>query len=72
MSPDLKHASIWLSVYGRSAKKATADVLNMRKNFSRSIASTSTTKFSPKLEFYFDTSAEYADNMNRLIGDIEK
>lgn len=71
VSPDLKHAAVWLSIYGQDTARAAAEILDMQKEYSRRVATISTTKFSPKLRFHFDTSAEYADKINRLINAIK-
>lgn len=70
VSPDLKHATLWISIYGQQADIAKDQIIPLRQELSRSIALSSTTKFSPKLDFRFDNSAEYADKINRLIQDI--
>lgn len=70
VSPDLKYATVWLSIFGRMSDQAASEIVAMTSEFSRKIANLSTTKFAPKLRFNFDTSAEYADNINRLIKGI--
>lgn len=71
VSPDLKHALLWVSIFGRQTEAAASAVLAMQPSLSRLVARVSTTKFSPKLKFEFDTSAEYADKINRLIKKVD-
>ncbi len=70
VSPDLKHATLWLSIFGRETEAAAQAVLAIRSDLSRLVAKASTSKFSPKIRLEFDTSAEYADEINRLIKGI--
>lgn len=54
ISPDLKLAHIWISVFGKNADQVFANVLENQGEISRAVAAQNTAKFSPKLNFRRD------------------
>ncbi len=54
ISPDLKIAHVWISVYGAAANAVFEDVLKHQGTISKAVAAQNTAKFSPKLNFRRD------------------
>ena len=74
VSPDLKHAKVYISVYGDEEKKmATLEGLRSAAPFIRRyLASTINLRNTPELTFLMDESIEYGVNMSKLIDDVNK
>lgn len=74
VSPDLKHAKVYISVYGDEEKKmATLEGLRSATPFIRKhLASTINLRNTPELTFLIDDSIEYGVNMSKLIDDVNK
>lgn len=74
VSPDLKHAKVYISVYGDEEKKmATLEGLRSAAPFiRRHLASTINLRNTPELTFLIDESIEYGVNMSKLIDDVNK
>ncbi|MDE7422280.1 MAG: 30S ribosome-binding factor RbfA [Lachnospiraceae bacterium] len=74
VSPDLKHAKVYISVYGNEEKKmATLEGLRSAAPFiRRHLASTINLRNTPELTFLMDESIEYGVNMSKLIDDVNK
>lgn len=74
VSPDLKHAKVYISVYGDEEKKmATLEGLRSATPFIRKhLASTINLRNTPELTFLIDESIEYGVNMSKLIDDVNK
>ena len=74
MSPDLKNARVYFSIFGTPEKqKLTMDMLNGEKQHIRSeVAHRVVLKFVPALHFYHDTTMDEADKINRLLSKIHK
>src|SRR5437868_4292788 len=73
MSPDLRHARIYISVMGTpEEQKATMDALASAKGFiRRELAARLDLRFAPDVQFKLDTSAEYSDRISRLLNDLK-
>jgi len=73
MSADLKYARIFVSVMGTpEEQQATMDALTSGKGFiRREIASRLDLRFAPDIQFRLDTSAEYSDNITRLLNELK-
>lgn len=68
MSPDLKHANIFVSALGHSDAKAFADALNKASSFLRGrLAKAIDSKFTPKLKFIGDNSYDFAVQIDELL-----
>lgn len=66
VSPDLRHATVWVGVLGDAAK--TVERLNgLVGPFQRAVARALATKFTPRLHFELDTNAQYAEDIERLL-----
>jgi ribosome-binding factor A len=74
MSPDLKIAKIYFSIFGSPEKQAnTMKVLNDNKQHLRSeVAHRVQLKFAPALQFYHDTTMDEVDKINKLINKIHE
>jgi ribosome-binding factor A len=74
MSPDLKIAKVYLSVFGSEAVQSKAmKMFESEKQHIRGlVASHVQLKFAPALQFYLDRTLEEADKINRLIKKIHE
>ena len=74
MTPDLKIAKVYFSVFGSEEVKSRAmKVLEGEKQRIRGlVASHVQLKFAPTLQFYLDQTLEEADRINRLINKIHE
>jgi ribosome-binding factor A len=71
--PDLKTASVYLSVFGQVDKEALLALLEKRKGYLRKyIASEVKLKYNPDLIFYLDPTPEYEARIDRLIEQLKK
>lgn len=70
VSPDLKQATVWVSVIGDDADGAMARVAEVRREVQQSVNRRMTTKFVPKLRFELDRGGEYADRINRVLKNL--
>ncbi len=72
LSPDLKHAKIFVTTNSFSENNFFIDKLNHKSNLiQRKIASSLTLKFTPKIKFFFDNSFEYSNKINKLLETIK-
>ena len=74
MSPDLKIAKVYFSVFGREEVQGRAmKMLEGEKQRIRGlVASHVRLKFAPSLQFYHDHTLEEVDRINRLINKIHQ
>ena len=74
VTPDLKQAKVYISVYGDDEKKqATMQGLKSATPFIRKhLAKTINLRNTPELTFVMDASIEYGVNMSKLIDDVTK
>lgn len=74
MSPDLKLAKVYFSIFGSQEKQQlTMKMLNDEKQHIRGeVAHRVHLKFAPALQFYHDTTMDEADKINRLLSKIHK
>ncbi len=72
MSPDLKIAKIYFSIFAAPEKQAaTMKMLEEQKQHIRGeVAHRVRLKFAPALQFYHDTTMDEVDKINRLINKI--
>lgn len=72
MSPDLKIANIYFSIYGNEKDVAFSfKVLEKRKASVRlHVGREVILKYVPELRFFIDDTLEYTDKMNRVMKDI--
>jgi ribosome-binding factor A len=71
LSPDIKSAKIWVSIYGKSILTARNKLISMRDYLQKQLATELKTKFTPSIIFEFDKSAGYADKINRLLDNLK-
>ena len=72
LSPDLKNAKIFVTTNSEFENKLFIDELNYKsKLIQRKIASNLTSKFTPKIKFFFDNSFEYSNKINNLLETIK-
>lgn len=74
MSPDLRHAKVYVSTMGNAAeKKASLDTLNHAAGWiRRELGQRIRIKFLPEIVFHYDTSQEYGERIDRLLDEIHE
>ncbi len=74
VSPDLRYARVFVSVFGSSdEKRETLDVLTRASGFvRRQIGARIRLRHIPELTFDIDESVEHGDRMMQLIDEIKK
>ena len=74
VSPDLKIAKVYVSVFGdANRKQRSMDLLEQEKGFVRSeLGHSIRLKFTPALTFYLDESLDRAMNINKILNKIHK
>ncbi|MGI8623665.1 MAG: 30S ribosome-binding factor RbfA [Solirubrobacteraceae bacterium] len=72
-SPDLRHASVWVSVLGdETQRKLTLDGLRSAHGvLQREVARQLRLKYTPQLEFGYDDTAERAARVERLLRETD-
>ena len=73
LTPDLKNAKIFVTTNSETENKIFIDELNHKsKLIQRKIASNLTSKFTPKIKFFFDNSFEYSNKINSILETIKQ
>ena len=73
LSPDLKNAKIFVTTNSLSENKILINELNNKSKFiQKKIALNLTSKFTPKLKFFFDNSFEYSDKIHNILNTINR
>ena len=73
LSPDLKNAKVFVITNSVDTNKLFIDELNNKsKLIQKKIALNLTSKFTPKLKFFFDHSFEYSDKINNILQTINR
>jgi ribosome-binding factor A len=74
MSPDLRHAKIFISLMGtESEKKESLQALNHATGWMRhELGQKIRTRFIPELIFLMDTSQDYGNHIDSLIAEIHR
>ena len=73
LSADLKNAKIFVTTNSVDANKLLIDELNHKsKLIQKKIALNLTSKFTPKIKFFFDNSFEYSDKINNILASINR
>lgn len=65
--PDLKHATVWVSVLGGDEDEIMQQVQDVRRDVQGDVNAQMKSKFTPRLEFKLDKGGEYADHINRVL-----
>ena len=72
LSSDLKNAKIFVTTNSASQNKILINELNFKSKFiQKKIASNLTSKFTPKIKFFFDNSFEYSNKINNILETIK-
>jgi len=73
LSPDTRHATIYISIYGdEKDKKGALIALNHAAAFiQKCVASRISIRNFPKFTFKYDTSFEYSEHINSLLENIK-
>lgn len=73
-SPDLRHATVWVSVLGDEAQRklSLAGLQSAHGPLQRSVAGQLRLKHTPQLEFVYDDTAERADRLERLLAEPDR
>ena len=73
LSPDLKNAKVFVITNSVDINKRFIDELNNKSNLiQKKIALNLSSKFTPKLKFFFDNSFEYSAKINNIIETINR
>ena len=73
LSTDLKIAKLFVVTNSVDTNKFIINELNNKsKLIQKKIASNLTSKFTPKLKFFFDNSFEYSDKINNILETINR
>lgn len=74
MAPDLKMATVYLSVLGTDDQKklTNSQLMKMRSHVRGELGRSVTLKYIPKLRFMIDESAEKGNRVLELLDEIEK
>ena len=70
VSPDLSVSKVFLSIFPRKLPDSALFILNQNKKFFRSLLAKSCRhqlRIVPEIIFYLDDSAEYAEEIDRLL-----
>ena len=68
----IKNAKIFVTTNSETENKIFIDELNHKsKLIQRKIASNLTSKFTPKIKFFFDNSFEYSNKINSILETIK-
>jgi ribosome-binding factor A len=67
ISPDLKIAHIYVSVFGGDTERGFENIIRNRGEISRDLAGKLESKFSPSLTFHLDTGQSEAEHIVELL-----
>lgn len=72
-SSDLKHAKVFFGVVNEkmSIKNITIELNKKSKAFRKYLGQEMTTKFTPKLRFFYDDSLEYSEKLDQLFNNLK-
>ncbi len=75
VSPDLKNAKIYVSIFGKNREEETATFEEIKANagfIRKELAQIMTMRTVPELHFFIDDSMEYGDKIDKIINDLHK
>lgn len=73
VSPDLKQAKIYISVFEREKRELVLDKIQSKVGFIRAeLAQRIRIKFTPELKFFLDDTLDYVEKIEGLIDKIHK
>ncbi len=67
ISPDLKQAQVWVSVFGKHADRVFESIEQNRGEISKLVAAQSSAKFSPHISFRRDEGGEDTRHIEELL-----
>ena len=73
VSPDLKHAKVYLSVYSTSEEKAKATfdaIARSSVEIRRELSRLTTIRYVPELRFYRDGASEYGNKIDTILAGL--
>ena len=71
VTPDLRTARVFVSVFGDAPDDEALDALNAAKPFlRRELGQRLALRFAPQLDLHLDHSLAYADRVNRILRDL--
>ena len=72
-SKDLKHAKVFFGVVNEkmSIKNITIELNKKSKAFRKYLGQEMTTKFTPKIRFFYDDSLEYTEKLDQLFNNLK-
>lgn len=72
LSPDLKIAKVYISVYDKDKRDEALEYIKSKKGHIRSeLAREANLRYTPELHFYIDDSLDYVERMNDLLNSIK-
>ncbi len=72
VTPDLKIAKVYLSVYDKGKREYVLEHIESVKGYIRSeLAKRANLRYTPELNFYIDETLDYVDKMNELLSSIK-
>ena len=72
VSPDLKNATVWVSIYGKGSDELKARIeASAAGLIARSILHTASLRSVPKIKLNFDHSAEHAEKIARILSNLK-
>jgi ribosome-binding factor A len=73
ITPNLKHAHVFISVIGAEAEQhqALAQLHKLRGEFQRELGKRIVLKFTPQLHFKLDVAAERGDRILQIMNDLD-
>ena len=73
VSPDLKIAKVYLSVYDKTKRDYAIEHIDSMKGFLRTeLAKRANLRYTPELNFYIDDTLDYVEKMNEIFSTIKK
>jgi len=72
VSPDLKIAKVYLSVYDKNKRDYVLEHIESIKGYIRTeLAKKANLRYTPELNFYIDDTLDYVDKMNEIFSNIK-
>ncbi len=73
VSPDIKNAKVYVSVYSTNSEKKQATFLGIKENAGRirkALSSKMSIRYVPELRFYEDSALEYGNKIDKILSTI--
>lgn len=72
VTPDLKIAKVYLSVYEKDKRSYVLEHIDSIKGFIRSeLAKKVNLRYTPELQFYIDDTMDYVEKMNEIFNNLK-